>query len=163
MTVEIWGVKSTMYARERRTRMLPLSSHVWLPHDQHCTCLNLSYFLARKAKAKCQVMTIIVHYNGSTLFWVSLLQILLWRLLGSHYFYLAHDTPHDLPAKFPHNHCFQFRYVIAVFSEKAKTMLLPFFLVVVGRGGKGLGGRWGGLARFVKVANIICQIGAFVL
>lgn len=116
-----------MYARERRTRMLPLSSHVWLPRDQHCTCLNLSYFLASKAKAKCQVMTIIVHYNGSTLFWVSLLQILLWRLLGSHYFYLAHDTPHDLPAKFPHNHCFQFRYVIAVFSEKAKTMLLPFF------------------------------------
>ena len=115
-----------MYARERRTRMLPLSSHVWLPHDQHCTCLNLSYFLARKAKAKCQVMTIIVHYNGSTLFWVSLLQILLWRLLGSHYFYLAHDTPHDLPAKFPHNHCFQFRYVIAVFSEKAKSFCLFF-------------------------------------
>lgn len=162
MTVEIWGVKSTMYARDRRTRMLPLSSHVWLPRDQHCTCLNLSYFLARKAKAKCQVMTIIVHYNGSTLFWVSLLQILLWRLLGSHYFYLAHDTPHDLPAKFPHNHCFN-SATLLLSSQRKQKQCFCLFLVVVGRGGKGLGGRWGGLARFVKVANIICQIGAFVL
>ena len=55
-----------MYARERRKRVLPLSSHVWLPRDLHC--LHLSYFLASKAKAKCQVMKIIVHYNGSTLF-----------------------------------------------------------------------------------------------
>ena len=141
MTVEIWGVKSTMYARERRTRVLPPSSPVWRPCDQHC--LHLSYCLASKAKAKCQVIKIIVHYNGSTLFWVSLLQILLWRLLGSHYFYVAHDTPHDLPAEFLHNHCFQFRYVIAVFSEKAKTMLMPFFFFfeMVGRGGKELGGR----------------------
>ena len=151
-----------MYARERRKRVLPLSSHVWLPRDLHC--LHLSYFLASKAKAKCQVMKIIVHYNGSTLFWVSLLQILLWRLLGRHYFYVAHDTPHDLPAKFLHNHCFQFRYVIAVFSEKAKTMPMLFFRWWSGEGGRGWeGGRGGGLARFVKVANIICQIQGFNL
>lgn len=115
-----------MYARERRTRMLPLSSHVWLPRDQHCTCLNLSYFLARKAKAKCQVMTIIVHYNWSTLFWVSLLQILLWRLLGSHYFYLAHDTPHDLPAKFPHNHCFNSATLLLSSQRKQKQCFCLF-------------------------------------
>ena len=45
-------------------------------------------------------------------------------------------------------------------------MLLYCFPVVAGRGrgrGEGLGRREGGLARLVKVANIIRQIGVFVL
>jgi len=52
-----------------------------------------------------------------------------------------------MPGKCLHNHCFQFRYVLAVFSEKAKTMLMPFFFEVVGRGGKGLGGRRGWVSK----------------
>lgn len=64
--------------------------------------------------------------------------------LGRHYFYVAHDTPHDLPAKFLHNHCFQFRYLIAVFSEKAKTKPMPFFLGGGRERGEGVGreGGW---------------------
>ena len=83
--------------------------------------------------------------------------------LGRHYFYVAHDTPHDLPAKFLHNHCFQFRYLIAVFSEKAKTKPMPFFFGGGRERGEGVGreGGGGGLARFVKVENIICQIRGF--
>lgn len=106
---------------------------------------SLNSSCASKAKVKCQVTKSIIHYNWSALFLVSLLQILLWRLLGSRYFYVAHVTLY-LHAKFLHNHCF--RYVIAVFSEKAKTMLMLLycFPVVVGRGRGGGVGKEGGWA-----------------